>query len=139
MSPKSKAITDTLYLQRLGQRWYARVPVPNKLRGVLGPYIRKALDTSDLNEARKRHWDFLPIAKGLIEAAQRRQEQGRVEPKARECAADRSYAAFRARLAKAGPALVTDSSGEEMSNPALQTEPPLVCRKAGCLSPTRPS
>jgi hypothetical protein len=90
MAAKSKAISDTLYLQRIGQRWYARIPVPSKLRGALGPYIRKALDTSDINEARKRRWDFLPIAKGQIEKAQRQLGLSPTKPAAG--ARERSYA-----------------------------------------------
>ncbi len=52
-SPKS----DTRYLQRIGSRWYARIPVPNKLRPEMGPYLRKSLDTADFREAQERRWD----------------------------------------------------------------------------------
>lgn len=118
MPAKSKAIKDTLYLQRIGNRWYCRVPVPNRLRGELGPYLRKSLDTSDINEARKRRWDFHPIAKAQIEAAERR--LGLALARAAEGPRERSYAAFRARLKEAGPAVMTNvADGEDMSNPVL--------------------
>lgn len=118
MPAKSKSIVDTLYLQRIGNRWYCRVPVPNRLRGELGPYLRKALDTSDLNEARKRRWDFLPIAKAQIGATERRLGLGDAHPA--EGTRERSYAAFRARLAEVGPAVVVNvADGNEMYNPSL--------------------
>ena len=62
---KAKATpnSDTRYLQRIGSRWYARIPVPNKLRPEMGPYFRKALDTSDISVARERRWDVLSAAK----------------------------------------------------------------------------
>lgn len=48
MPAKTSPSKDTRNLQRVGSRGYARVPVPDKLRGELGPYLRKALDTGDL-------------------------------------------------------------------------------------------
>lgn len=120
MPAKIKSIPDSLYLQRIGQRWHARIPVPSKLRGVLGPYLRKSLDTTDVVEARKRRWEFLPIAKAQIEAAQRRRDGDATESKPTDRSRARSYEAFRKRLAKAGPPKVVTADGEEMRNPALE-------------------
>lgn len=106
---------DLRYLQRIGNRWYARIPVPNKLRADMGPYVRKALNTSDLNEARRRRWDVLEVARADF-AKRLGQGKGRenAAPKERD-----SYEAFRAKLRDLGPPVVVTPSGEEMYNPAL--------------------
>ena len=61
--PTPTGSADLRYLQRIGSRWYARIPVPNQLRPDMGPYVRKALGTSDLSEARHRRWDVLELAR----------------------------------------------------------------------------
>ncbi|RFB78307.1 tyrosine-type recombinase/integrase [Methylovirgula sp. 4M-Z18] len=127
MAAKPSSPRDTLYLQRIGERWYCRVPVPNSLRKELGPYLRKALDTSDIKEARKRRWDYLPIAKATIEAAAARLGVA-IDGKPTPQKAD-SYAAFRARLEKAGPVSVNASDGEEMVNPAVEAVIDLAQRR----------
>lgn len=115
MPAKTSSTKDTRYLQRVGSRWYARVPVPNKLRGDLGPYLRKSLDTADLIEARKRLWDVVPILRAKIA---KHEAKGRPEGLSE---ADLSYAAFRAKLAEAGPPVVVNAlDGEEMTNPNLE-------------------
>jgi len=111
-TPKS----DTLYLQRIGSRWYARVPVPNKLRPKLGPYLRKSLETSDIREARERRWEVVSWAKARIA-----REVGEGE---RKKPLDHSvgYETFRAKLRdEIGPAYVVNAlDGEEMLNPDLE-------------------
>lgn len=57
MPSKRSTTEDTLYLTKIGQRWHARIPVPSVLRPKLGPYIRRALGTTDLREAQRRRWD----------------------------------------------------------------------------------
>src|SRR4051794_3799180 len=107
--PSSAPTADFLYLQRIGSRWYARIPVPNKLRGELGPYIRKSLDTSDVNEARRRRWDVMEMARARI---------AKHETNGRLPSLDLSYAAFRERLRGIGPAVVVNAlNGDEMFNP----------------------
>lgn len=111
-TPKS----DTLYLQRIGSRWYARVPVPNKLRPKLGPYLRKALNTSDIREARERRWAAVAWAKDKIARA-----SGEVGHK-RAFDPNTTYAGLRAKLREEiGPAVVVNAlDGEEMDNPDLE-------------------
>lgn len=111
----SQSNQDTLYLQRLGQRWYVRVPVPAHLRKELGPYLRKALGTGDLTEARKRRWDVLPVLKARIERHLKRPAAAPVDPD------DHSYEAWREKLREeVGPAtFINGFNGEEMDNPAL--------------------
>lgn len=111
----SQSNQDTLYLQRLGQRWYVRVPVPAHLRHELGPYLRKALGTGDLTEARKRRWDVLPVLKARIEAHEKKRSSPVPDADAL------SYEAWRAKLREeVGPAtFINEFDGEEMDNPAL--------------------
>ncbi|MCK0196501.1 hypothetical protein MWN34_06195 [Ancylobacter sp. 6x-1] len=113
-----KPSSDTLYLQRIGARWYARIPVPYALREEMGPYFRKALGTTDLQEARHRRWDVLAIARAEFErrtAKASGNKTGRLAPRSTD------YAAFRARLAAVGPPKVVNAlDGEEMDNPALE-------------------
>ncbi|MGX5736054.1 DUF6538 domain-containing protein [Bosea thiooxidans] len=111
-APKS----DTRYLQRIGSRWHARIPVPSKLRPQMGPYLRKSLDTSDLREAQERRWDFLTVAKGRFAKALKKGK-----PAGGLSEAELSYAAFRAKLREeVGPAIVVNAfDGEEMRNPDL--------------------
>jgi len=106
--------SDLLYLQRIGTRWYARIPVPNNLRKAMGPYVRKALDTSDLVEARRRRWDVLEMARARFANRLGTGVEGntRVE--------DLSYEAFRSKLRELGPPKVVDFlTGEELDNPAI--------------------
>jgi hypothetical protein len=113
-SKPSKSTPDTRYLQRIGNRWYARIPVPNQLRKEMGPYFRKALDTSDLNEARKRRWDVLAVARARFAKAAGKGPVGMDD-------ADLSYEAFRAKLRELGPPIVVNAlDGEEMLNPDLE-------------------
>lgn len=72
MPAKSNGLADTLCLSRIGDRRYGRVPVPNRLRGEHGPYLRNALGTMDIREARKRRREFLHVAKAKIAATERR-------------------------------------------------------------------
>lgn len=109
-----KSSSDNLYLQRLGTRWYARIPVPYALRKEMGPYFRKALGTTDLQEARHRRWDVLALARAEFERRSGT-KPGKVAPRSTD------YASFRARLAALGPQKVVDAlNGEEMYNPALE-------------------
>lgn len=116
MKAKAASKSDTRYLQRIGSRWYARIPVPNKLRGEMGPYYRKALDTSDIAVARERRWDVLTVAKAKFAKA-----LNKGKPTGGLSEAEMSYAAFRAKLREeVGPALVVNAfDGEEMRNPDL--------------------
>ncbi|WP_046863669.1 DUF6538 domain-containing protein [Microvirga massiliensis] len=113
-SKPARSAPDNRYLQRIGNRWYARIPVPNQLRKEMGPYYRKALDTSDVNEARQRRWDVLEVARARFAKAAGKEAVGKAD-------ADLSYAAFRAKLRdEVGPAIVINElTGEEMTNPAL--------------------
>ena len=106
---------DTLYLQRIGQRWYVRLPVPAHLRKELGPYLRKALGTSDLAEARRRRWDVLPILKARIETHEKKRPAFVPSPEAL------TYEQWRAKLREeVGPAsFINEFDGEEMMNPLL--------------------
>lgn len=114
LAKPSKTAPDTRYLQRIGNRWYARIPVPNKLRKEMGPYYRKALDTSDINEARKRRWDVLEAARAKFARAAGKGAVGKAD-------AEASYATFRAKLRdEVGPPVVVNAlDGEEMLNPNL--------------------
>jgi integrase len=48
------------YLQQLDGRWYVRVKVPRTLQGRLrNTHVRRALGTSDLNEANRRKWPVI--------------------------------------------------------------------------------
>jgi integrase len=65
---------DRRYLYRLGNRWYARIPVPYKLRGQrlndgrkLGPYYQRALGTADIRVAQRRRWDVQREAHELFD------------------------------------------------------------------------
>ncbi|MDR6951548.1 hypothetical protein J2X65_000897 [Ancylobacter sp. 3268] len=108
-----KPSSDNLYLQRLGTRWYARIPVPYALRGEVGPYFRKALGTADLQEARHRRWDVLALARAEFEKRAQR-------PGTKKKVRSTDYDAFRARLKAAGPPTVVNAlDGEEMTNPGL--------------------
>lgn len=113
VAKQNKSTRETQYLQLIGTRWYARVPVPNRLRPQLGPYLRRTLGTSDINEARKRRW-------AIVEWAQRQfaEEEAKVRP-GRLTKAEQSYNAFRAKLREIGPQIVTDAAGNEMFNPTL--------------------
>jgi hypothetical protein len=93
---KTSPTKDTRYLQRVGSRWYARVPVPNKLRSDLGPYLRKSLDTANLTGARKLLWDVVPLLRAKIA---KHEAKGRPEGLSE---AELSYAAFRAKPAEVG-------------------------------------
>jgi len=97
------------------------VPVPNKLRPRLGPYIRRALGTSDVVEARRLRWEVVPEVKAIIERAEAdagMSPSGRIEA---ERAARMSYSEFKAKLRDIGPAVVVNAlTGEEMDNPALE-------------------
>jgi integrase len=110
---KSSPSSDTRYLQRIGSRWYARIPVPNKLRGELGPYIRKSLDTSDIHEARQRRWDVLEMARKTIA---KQEAKGKPQGVSKE---ELSYTAFRAKLKELGPHVISDQHGDEMYNPLI--------------------
>lgn len=112
---QSQSNQDNRYLQRLGQRWYVRVPVPAHLRKELGPYLRKALGTGDLTEARKRRWDVLPLLKARIEAHEKKRSGPVTDADAL------SYEAWRVKLREeVGPAtFINELDGEEMENPAL--------------------
>src|SRR5687767_12565476 len=100
---RSNATSDTLYIQRIGGRWYARIPVPNKHRAALGPYIRRALDTSDLHEARQRRWDVLAMARAQIAAHEAKGKPAGVTD------VKLSYEAFRAKLMEeVGPPVVVN-------------------------------
>lgn len=105
------------YLKRIGDIWYACIPVPNKLRPKFGPYKHKSLRTSNLQEARKRRWTVYEFYHKEFARAAAASEPGgltRVEL---------SYAAFRDKLREeVGPAVVVNAlTGEEMENPALDT------------------
>lgn len=56
---------DEKYLCRIGNRWYAGIPVPSALRGrklptggKLGPFYQRSLRTAGVREAQRRRWDF---------------------------------------------------------------------------------
>jgi integrase len=84
----------------------------------MGAHVRKALDTSDIREARKRRWDALEWAKGRFREEEAKAAGGK--PKVLH-PDELSYAAFRAKLAREiGPATVINAlDGEEMTNPSL--------------------
>ena len=108
---------DLRYLQRLGARWYARIPVPSHLRKEMGPYVRKALGTGDLREAQMRRWDVMEAARAEFA---RRDAVGKKPVGKSRHPGEATYEAFRARLKAAGPAeFVDEETGERTENPAF--------------------
>lgn len=62
-------MSNTQYLQRLGQSWYVRVKVPAALQGRVGnTHIRRALGTRDLDEAVRRKWSALAQIRAYLDA-----------------------------------------------------------------------
>lgn len=61
-------MTNTSYLQRIGNRWYVRVKIPRELRAHLrNTHIRRTLGTGDLAEANRRKWPALALIQSELE------------------------------------------------------------------------
>ena len=81
---------------------------------MMGPYLRRTLETGDLREAQRRRWDVLEWARAEIA------KRGEAVGKSVVGKGDATYEAFRARLRDAGPATFEDEgTGELVENPAF--------------------
>lgn len=76
----------------------------------MGPYFRKALGTTDLQEARRRRWDVFALARAEFERRSGT-KPGKLDPRSTD------YASFRAWLAGLGPqkVVVAEGAGENVT------------------------
>ena len=109
---QTPAANDRRYLKRIGNRWYARIPVPNRLRPKLGPFVQRALGTADLGEAKRRRWDVMEEARALFA----RHSQGTAADPT--VAHGQSYEAWRQQLKTFGPAAET-RHGDTVTPPEI--------------------